>query len=289
VRDLWPVSTRNRGYTQMDLSCQLVRFLGLSLVAALQLPASAYALTSKEVYEADSHSIVKVVCLDDAKPPAAISVGTGFVVSNTSTIVTANHVVTLEPARNVYCPHISVISYEGKSHAAAPIFGSKPLPSAMAHDYAVLKTEPLKVAALKLGTWSSAVPGDDLTTFGFAFDPPSPLLLSLTTSGVFGLPGNNVIVFQGPNNKGFSGAPVVLNRTGEVIGIVDNKIIGITPELESQRAAIMDPRAPHIQMGNFDPSKATLDLINILDQSLISGMGVAFAIDYAKDAAQLPP
>jgi hypothetical protein len=261
---------------------------GLVLVTATQFSTNANALTSKEIYETYSHSIVKVICRSDAVPPVDISYGTGFVVSSTSLTITANHVVTLEPDRQTYCPHIVVVSHDGKEHEARPLYGGKPVPSAITHDYAVLKTEPLKLPILKLGTWRSVVPGDDLTTLGFVFGTPSPLLLTLTTSGLIEASNNNLIVFQGPNNKGLSGGPLISNQSGEVVGIVNSKIVGITDDLVAIRKQIIlgQQSGDRMQILGADPLKALLDLINTLDNYLISGMGVGISIDYAK--ATLP-
>jgi hypothetical protein len=59
--------------------------------------------------------------------------------------------------------------------------------------------------------------------------------LALTTSACLNSQGIDVIVFQGPNNKGMSGAPLISNRTGRVVGIVTRRLVGISDKLDDIR------------------------------------------------------
>ena len=93
--------------------------------------------------------------------------------------------------------------------------------------------------------------------------------------------GFNIIVFQGPNNKGLSGSPLISNRTGHVVGIVSGRIVGITKELVAIRQeAAKVQNAVRFGGGGASvaPGEAILQLINVLDAFLMSGMGSAFAM-----------
>jgi hypothetical protein len=128
--------------------------------------------------------------------------------------------------------------------------------------------------------------GDDLTTIGYPLNI-GPLLLTLTTAGTGAENAVNLIVFQGPTNKGLSGAPVISNKTGAVVGIVTNKIAGIGPKLEAMRVAAKGQPGVTIvvETAGINPVESIVELTNVLDIYLISGMGVGIAIEYAKASA----
>jgi S1-C subfamily serine protease len=92
----------------------------------------------------------------------------------------------------------------------------------------------------------------------------------------------NTILFQAPVRNGFSGAPI-FNSQGHVVGIEDTKVFGISPALDNLRTKWMATRGHGaVAMMGIDVSASFLELINNLDQNLISGLGSGVAIDYAK-------
>jgi S1-C subfamily serine protease len=253
-----------------------------ALSSFMTVRAQGGSMTSKEIYDKYSHAVVEV--------QVGSGFGTGFIVSNTGLILTANHVVAPAPNPNAYASAISVKLFDGRVVNAKPVL-SAPSADSLAHHYALLKISPVVGPTFEIGAWNEVSPGDTLTTMGFALQPESPLLLTAVVSGLFRGPPSNIILFQGPANKGLSGGPLISNSSGKVIGIVTNKLAGITKELDETRNQIIQSTSGQngvtmtIKMAGMDPLKATLDLINVLDQYLISGMGVAISIEYAKTAA----
>lgn len=233
--------------------------------------------TSKAVFTKYKTAIVKVI--------AGNSGGTGFIVSD-NTAITANHIVN-PLGTSAYATGIQVVLTDGRVISVEPVLAA-PSEASQIQDYAILRSkESLKVIPLHLGSWQDVVEGDDLTTIGYPLNI-GPSLLTLTVAAR--LPssiGVNYIVFQGPNNKGLSGAPLISNKTGEVVGIVSTKFVGISPKLEETRVAARGQPGVtmRVRTAGINPVEAIVELTNILDNFLISGMGGGIAIDYAKTSA----
>jgi S1-C subfamily serine protease len=208
--------------------------------------------------------------------------GTGFAISPRR-IVTANHVVTTED-RASYLPNIQVKLFDGTLLNAVPAVSSPPSDSQL-RDYALLNTaRDLAAPYLKLGTWDEISEGDELVAIGYPLG--LRLLLTLTVAGRFPLDGIDAILFQGPNNRGLSGGPVISVSTGNVVGVVTSKLVGITRELSDMRKTILQTRRQgSVIIAGVNPNEAIFQLTNVLDAYLISGMGAAVAIDYAKTAS----
>jgi V8-like Glu-specific endopeptidase len=241
--------------------------------------------TSKAIYATYKAAIVQIYA--DSQPK-----GTGFFISANGVILTANHVVAKppkppdpanRPEAPAYLPNLKVKLIDGTMVDATPVLDA-PSDDSKAHDYAILKTDRIKTAYLKLGSSTEIGEGDALSTIGYPFSPPTPWLLTVTMAGRYPSDQGNVVAFQGPANRGLSGAPVIDNRTGNVIGIVSTKIAGITPNLAAARDVVNASQA-RIVIAGVDPNAAIRDLTDVLDQFLISGMGVAVAIEYAKTSA----
>src|SRR6266567_150660 len=124
--------------------------------------------TAKSIFTAYRGAIVKVVHSGDDK------YGTGFIISE-HLVVTANHVVN-PPGSLTYLPGIQVVLANGTAVRAEPVLG-QPTEKSRQHDYAILSTkESLKAKPLRLGSWTEVSEGDQMTTMGYALDPPTPLL-----------------------------------------------------------------------------------------------------------------
>lgn len=220
--------------------------------------------------------------------------GTGFITSPDGFVATANHVVTsrvIVGNRTVvrYLPNIQVKLSDGRTLAAEPAVAISN--ESVIHDYVFLKTRERNLPYLNLGTWNEVTEGDHLTTLGYALNSPSPLLITATVAGRFAIPSSadgsmvNAILFQGPANRGLSGAPLISNATGNVVGIVTDKLVGLSPELQNVKNQIKTARRQgSVQIMGVETNDAMLAIIELLDAHLISGMGAAVAIDYAKDA-----
>jgi hypothetical protein len=226
---------------------------------------------------------IQVVALNrDTQKQVLVDLGTGFIVAS-NVIITANHVVTYSDSPN-YLPNIQAELSDGKTVKAMPIFNA-PSTESKLHDYAVLRTvEPLNSPTLQLGSWKDTEEADQLTTIGYALNLLQPVLLSVSVAALFPENGIDVIVFQGPNNKGLSGAPLISNRTGKVVGIVTSRLVGISPQLAELRS--VGSKGGGAKVDGLSPSEAVVAITNVLDAYLTSGMGAAIAIDYA--AASVP-
>lgn len=255
-------------------------FAVVCLLTGKNVCAQKDRYTAKSVFTSYRAAIVQVIASQTFKGGVLKSTGTGFVVSSNGVILTANHVVSPAGLQG-YLTDIEIKLSDGRLVKASPVVKA-PSDESKFHDYAILRTaEDLKLTSLKLGTWKEVTEGDQLTTLGYALNLPGPVLLTVTAAGCFPIESRDVVTFQGPNNRGLSGAPLVSNRTGNVVGIVTSRLVGISDKLEDIRkgAAIA---AGSIRLSGVDPNAAILELTNVLDAYLMSGMGAAIAIDYAK-------
>lgn len=269
----------------------------LVFFVCLGVPLQAQQRTPKRIFTDYRAAIIRIITpvTDTSTGQTSIAtLGTGFVITS-DLIVTANHVVT-SADRLTYLPALGIELSNGKRIAVKPVLNA-PTQDAREYDYAVLQpAEQLKPANfLRVGSWKSVEEGDDLTTIGYSLNLQQPVLLSCMASAVYididvaTGKRSNVIVFQGPSNRGLSGSPLILNRTGEVVGIVSFRLAGITLELERMRAEaakMQDKVVIGGGGGRIAPGAAVVELTNVLDRSLTSGMGTAYAIDYL--AAALP-
>jgi S1-C subfamily serine protease len=93
----------------------------------------------------------------------------------------------------------------------------------------------------------------------------------------------NTILFQAPIRNGFSGSPI-FSRRGHVIGIQDTKVFGISPGLDKLRTKWTASRSSGaVLIMGIDVGGNFLEMINNLDQNLISGLGSGVDITYAKE------
>ena len=80
---------------------------------------------------------------------------------------------------------------------------------------------------------------------------------------------------------------VILSRTGRVVGITSNRIAGIGKELDDTREHIRSvQRSGSVRNMGVDTNQAILALTDVLDKFLMSGMGVAIAVDHVR--AEIP-
>jgi S1-C subfamily serine protease len=240
-------------------------------------------LTGKEIYGANCKAVVQIYVNGNFS-------GVGFLISADGVIVTANHVVTTRESKfRQYFDHIQVIV-----GGQATRFNATPIIVQISDDQVNYDSALIKITAesqlphVSLGNWKEVDISDRLTIL-----PSWPGMGCIALEGVvakavasqtqFGPKPVDTILFQSPVRNGFSGSPVFSSK-GNVVAIVDTKVFGISVSLDELRGKWLDFRksGASVQLGGIDITTSFLELINNLDQNLISGLGSGVAIEYAK-------
>jgi S1-C subfamily serine protease len=261
--------------------------LASAVVACLlSLSANAQnALTRKEVYEINCKAIVQIYVEGHFS-------GVGFIASPDGIVMTANHVVaTRESSFKEYAGNIAVAVF-GKPTP----YPATPISARVSDDQANYDSAAVRIAAtglphVTLGSWTEVDIGDPITII-----PSFPGFGCILLEGTIAVKGAaqtplgpkpvNTILFQSPIRNGFSGSPI-FDSKGRVVGIEDTKVFGISQTLDDQRKkweANKSPTAPvtvTVNFGQADLGATMLELINNLDQNLISGLGSGVAIEYS--------
>jgi S1-C subfamily serine protease len=264
------------------------RTLTTVVVACLfSLSASAQTkLTSGEIYRINHDAVVQINI-------GNFFSGDGFLISSDGIVATANHVVTARDSHfREYSASLTVVVFSGntfKAYPAVPLLSSISADQAN-YDYAFLKITGKDFSHVELGDWDQIDIGTSLVIIpSFPNVGPSMMLegtVSGKTQGVnpdFGPKPFNTFIFQCPVRKGFSGAPI-FSPQGKVVGIVDTEIFGISPALNELRTK-WAPGAGKatFHMNGIDLGGSFTEVINNLDQNLISGLGSGVDISYAKE------
>lgn len=280
---------KNRFFFRFSVLAAGLCLLAMSLHASPQ----SSGLAAKTIFARSKAAVVRIWSGNEPR-------GTGFLISSEGILVTANHVVTQRTAQGAkitlrYLSDLQVQLGDGTKYPAKTL---APLSlDSVRNDYALLQIQKSGLPFLRLGSWKEVTEGDTVTTLGYPLNSPGVLLIVGTVSGRFPLPadvkdehGNDVtvdsIIFEGPANRGLSGGPLICSLTGHVVGIVTNKLVGITPQLQQMQQDLSAPGQAEVSLGSVGLGNATLSLINLLDNYLISGMGGAVAIDPLKKAAE---
>jgi hypothetical protein len=177
-----------------------------------------------------TQGIVRIVKADGQ------TAGTGFVVTKDGSIVTCAHVVEYAGAKPGST--VSIVFHTGQQMYAARV-DEKYWSAPTAGDVAILHLEgtlPHEVKPLRLGT-SAGSSGHGFKTFGFPEAKPLEGMYGYGTIGDLTKGENGLPLLQLTNTTevtpGFSGAPVVDDRTYRVVGMVT----AITPVDKYQRQA----------------------------------------------------
>lgn len=225
--------------------------------------------------------------------------GTGFFVSPEGHVVTALHVIAKieEQGQAVvatYFTNIEVRLHSGRTLKAQPI--PNPAPEAVFHDIALLKVNGKGLSFLRIGSYGDIHEGEESYFMGFPFGVPAATTYHGTVSAKFALlsgslRGNkifsDIILIQAPIARGFSGAPLLSQKSKKVIGVVTNRVGGIGPKLEEVRENIdkskRGPVIATVMISGIDPNESIKELINVLDRFLSAGVGWAVSIDHVRD------
>ncbi len=192
------------------LATALDKAIGKAVTAQSRIVATVYAKIQPSVVEID---VVRASAAPTTDPEESAGLGTGVVVNQDGTILTANHVI--EEASS-----IDIVFPDG-THSVGVVAAAD-----TARDIAVLRpaTLPSVVVPAVLGSAGVGV-GLPIVAVG------NPLGLDdTTTAGVIsaldrtiraddGTPHTGLIQFDAAVNPGSSGGPL-LNQQGEVIGVV---------------------------------------------------------------------
>lgn len=244
----------------------------------------AYAqnvLSGKEIYGVSCKAIVQIKTDE--------GFGVGFLVSSDGKIITANHVVTTRQSKFRHYAREIMVSVVGKEkpYPAYPITKT-PSENDTIFDSSIIQIEATDLPHLTLGSWDDVEVSDTVTVI-----PSYPTIGCILLQGIvsakthavtdLGWKPVNTIIFQAPIRNGFSGAPI-FDKMGRVIGIETTKIFGISPILNELRTKWAPANnVGEIILNGGDLVTGLSELINNLDQNLISGLGSGVAIEYAKE------
>jgi S1-C subfamily serine protease len=247
-------------------------------------------LTGKEIYGINREAVVQIGIGNQFS-------GDGFLVPDDGIVVTANHVVTTRESGFRQCA--DDIKVRVVRAGVVTIYSATPIEPQVSDDQVNFDSAGRKIASaglphVTLGSWDEVDVGSQVTIIP-SFPGPETLMLQGPVSGKvaaangLGPKPANTVFFQCPVRNGFSGAPM-FSSSGRVIGIVDTKVFGISPALDTLRSNWVATRTGgSVSVFGVDLAGSFLEVINNLDQNLISGLGSGIAIEYAKkqrDAAK---
>jgi S1-C subfamily serine protease len=212
--------------------------------------------------------------------------------------MTANHVITTRKSKfREYASDITVTVVGNPAlYSATPVI---PVVSAdqTNYDSALLKIKADKLPQVTLGDLATVSVGDPVTiiptfpSFGCMLLEGTVAAKGLSQNGMGPNPVSTII-FQSPIRNGFSGSPI-FDSKGKVVGIEDTKVFGISPALDVLRAKWAgSSEVAHMAIVGIDIGGSFTEIINNLDQNLISGLGSGVDISYAKqeqDATKKAP
>lgn len=258
--------------------------IGLLLVGAVRTEAATNSFSEK--IKQFRSALVEVLVSGNRT-------GTGFCVTADGYIVTATHVVgtvSVTSAAEVvqYSPNLSVRFSDGSTASVVPV--ENPLPDSAFHDVTLLKADAKTPTFLPLGSPTTVDDGDDIYVMGFPLDIPKLVSYRGTVSSQFSIAlrsptgktvSTSTIHVQIPVAKGFSGSPLLRMSGDAVLGVITNKLGGISPGLDAVRQKVIGSRGRGgVQIMGLNPNETFLELINTLDAFLSAGAGWAASIDY---------
>jgi len=243
-------------------------------------------LTRKEIYRSNCKAIVQISVNGNFS-------GVGFIVSDDGVVITANHVVaSRESDFRKYADNITVLVEGNPTPYPATPVSAQISDDQVSYDSAIMKIEASKLPHVNLGTLDEISVSDTVTII-----PSWPnigcimlegIVANKTNGRILGPKPVSIVLFQAPIRNGFSGSPIFSSK-GHVIGIEDTKVFGIAPALDVLRTKWASTSSQgRILMFGIDVPASFVELINNLDQNLVSGLGSGVAIDYAKKQQENP-
>jgi hypothetical protein len=184
-----------------------------SLVSGTAEPTARGASQPKS--SADVVALVSpaAVLIRAAMPNKSISSGSGFIVSESGTVVTNLHVVK-------GAERIELRLSNGDIYEVTGVRGIDER-----RDLAVLQVSGFKLPTLTLGDSDFVRPGDNILVIGNPLGMLENTVTAGVISGIRELEGYKLLQMDAAISKGNSGGPVV-NAGGEVIGVTVAKLIG---------------------------------------------------------------
>ncbi len=217
--------------------------------------------------------------------------GTGFFVSADGYVLTALHVVgkfEVQDNRFVvtFLENIQVVLNDGRKLPAQGV--PNPAEDSALHDIALLKVDIKNSSFLRLGSYKDVVVGEDAYFMGFPFDAPDVVAYRGMISAKFpfqtgALKGKAIVTdtlhVEAPIARGFSGAPLLRQSDDTVVGVVTNRLGGISPALNAVAEQIVKGRSiGTVQIAGVNPNESILETIRVLDLYLSAGAGWAASV-----------
>jgi S1-C subfamily serine protease len=228
----------------------------------------------------------------------AKSSGSGALIGDRLVLTCLHVVVSVQPAANnsvslAALPDLVVTMPSGESIPATLISMPTQADSAPAdHDFAFLRlsrkpTNGYKTVPLA-GEKAEPELGDEVVFSGYPLNVPGMVTHRGMVSGKDDQ--RDLIFIEASINKGNSGGSL-LNRKGEIIGIVSLREGGITQALAQLREQINAQQASGMQvtMMGIDPMTSYKALIDTIDLYISTGIGYAHSIRFASEYLRRHP
>jgi S1-C subfamily serine protease len=187
-----------------------------SLLLISALLVSSPAPQAEGVYKKALNSTIQL----EVKSGTSKFLGTGWIMGDGYTLVTAKHVVENEEMQLADLKNIKLVGSQYKGLAAVKMWASTE------YDVVALKFNKKLGPSLKLAANNPAV-GEDVFFLGWSLEDPTPSFLKGMISA-YPIDEPWSIQVQGSFLPGNSGS-AVLNKKGEVVGLV-NSLLSVYPD-----------------------------------------------------------
>lgn len=243
------------------------------------------------------NNCVKIVAVDnDNGSGTSISSGTGFFL-NSSHVATCYHVIShlqpdaSDPTKGTITPyaHINVTLIDGEIIPATVVsVANNSNTTPFQNDFAILKLASVPklkiVASLIRHSTSTILVGSNIVFTGYPLGSGFMLTHKGCISGLSDDRG--VIGIEGSINKGNSGGAVIDDK-GEIIGIISNRLGGISVGLDQLRGYISQTGGHgSVAIMGVDVLAVDKELINTLDTYISTGAGYARSIQFLQNYVQ---
>jgi S1-C subfamily serine protease len=206
------------------------------------------------------------------------SVGSGFFISTDGRIITANHVV---------APISGKIVIESRHTGKVTQHEAVILGQDDQADVALLKIEGKGYPKVEMLDPVTLPLGESIGFAGYPLNSPFPMVNKGIISAKVNMPlkdglkARNLLVLNAFVNQGNSGGPLFLERTGEVIGLVNAR-----KSADVDKRIIKLPRnySPVLTLGGVDPIRLSVETYNsnleLIGDVSQFGIGYAASVEY---------